>query len=73
MHPVDLIAHQSFSCLNYAGLRPFLIPNIHGVILPLGDLGVTQLLHRDVRYFLKVSFDWQHPGIEIIVRIGFHK
>ena len=48
MHPVDLIAHQSFSCLNYAGLRPFLIPNIHGVILALGDLGVTQLLHRGV-------------------------
>ena len=23
MHPVDLIAHQSFSCLNYAGLGPF--------------------------------------------------
>ena len=73
MHPVGLIAHQSFSCLNYAGLRPFLIPNIHGVILPLGEFGRHTITAQGCAIFLKVSFDWQHPGIEIIVRIGFHK
>ena len=73
MHPVDLIAHQSFSCLNYAGLRPFFdSQHPRSDTTPRG-FGRHTITAQGCAIFLKVSFDWQHPGIEIIVRIGFHK